>query len=161
MRDQSETPVSESEFYMWRTVFALAHVDHNVSEREVTLMSDILKDISFTDEQRAALEEDIKRKQDPAEMFKQISDEKDRLMFFQFAHDMVWVDGEYGREEQEIMLKLYQKHVLDTNVDDLIGKVKLELEDDSDQALEERVNRKDNKRILQSFRDRFLQERFS
>ncbi len=123
--------VTDSEFYMWRSLFALVHVDYRVTDEEVRFMAEALEDVPFSNEQRAVLEEDIKTPQDVVEMFSSISEPRDQAKFFNFAREIVWVDGDYGSEEQEVMLKLKEIHLKNAVVDDLIGFVDLELEDDS------------------------------
>ncbi len=124
--------VTDSEFYMWRTLFALVHVDHHVTDEEVRFMAEALEDIPFSDEQRDILSTDIKAPQDVVEMFSKITNSRDQAKFFNFAREIVWVDGDYGQDEQNIMLKLEEIHIKNTVVDDLIGHVELELEDDGE-----------------------------
>lgn len=124
--------INKSKFYMWRTLFAIAHVDDNVSAEEIRFMTGALEDLPFTSEQMAVLEKDIVERQDVVEMFTQIDDPNDQAAFFKFAREMVWVDGDYGEEEQEIMLKLKQEHVKHVDVDKLVDGLEMELESDSD-----------------------------
>ena len=51
--------VSESQFYMWRTLFAVAHADSIVADEEVAFMASVLNDINFTPEQTEVLKDDI------------------------------------------------------------------------------------------------------
>jgi len=125
-----ETGVSKSRFHMWRTLFAIAHADNIVTEEEIAFMAHVLEDIEFSDAQTAILKDDIHVPKDAEEMFKGITSQNDRIEFFEFARDLVWVDGDFGSEEQSVMIKLYQAHFKDTKVDDLVGTIGLELEDD-------------------------------
>lgn len=125
-----DTKVSESQFYMWRTLFAVAHADDIVTKEEVEFMAHVLEDVDFTDEQTAILKDDIVNAKDIEQMFKGITSQDDRVRFFEFARDLVWVDGDFGEAEQSVMIKLFQDHFRKTNVDELIGKVTLELEDE-------------------------------
>lgn len=150
--------ISDSQFHMWRTLFALAHVDHVVSKEELRFMVEVLEDLPFTAQQKEVLNTDIHHPQDPARMFAQISDQEDQIRFFRFAHDMVWVDGEFGTEEQEIMIRLQREHIRLTDIDDLVGKIDLELESDYDFEQTLRKDRKDAKKIVHSFRERFLRD---
>ncbi len=156
--------ISDSQFYMWRALFALVHVDHIVSNEEVRFMAEALEDIPFSRVQRDILIEDIHTAQDVLEMFIKITDPLDQARFFEFAHDLVHIDGEYGIEEQKIMLKLEEIHVRRTNVDDLIGHVNLQFEDEEGKGdgagsyqpqLPKRKNIKD---ITFSFREEFLKD---
>ena len=98
--------ITDSQFYMWRTLFAIVHVDDMVTEEEVHFMAEALEDIPFTPDQIAMLEEDMRTPQDVTEMFKGVTDAHDQNQFFQTARALVHIDGDYGAEEQEIMLKL-------------------------------------------------------
>lgn len=126
----TEAGVSKSKFHMWRTLFAIAHADNIVTEEEIAFMAHVLEDIEFSDAQTAILKDDIHVAKDPEEMFKGITDQCDRVEFFEFARDLVWVDGDFGSEEQSVMIKLYQAHFKDTKVDDLVGTIGLEFEED-------------------------------
>ncbi len=154
--------VSESEYYMWRTLFAVAHADHVVTDEEVRFMATALADVSFSEEQRAQLHEDAKNAQDIEAMYKMITEPKDQAAFFKFAHELVHIDGDYGEEEQEIMLRLKELHVQATDVDKLIGTVSLSLEDDGgsdgSDAFASGVSPKGFKDRVYSFRNAFVKK---
>ncbi len=130
-------PVSESKFFMWRTLFAMAHADDVVTDEELRFMTEALEDVPFSEAQKQILQKDISEPQDIVEMFGKIEDPRDQAAFFKFARDIVWIDGDYGTEEQEIMLKLKQEHIKHVNVDTLVGGLEMELE--SDHEMEDRV----------------------
>lgn len=155
-----QKPVTESQFFMWRTLFALAHVDRYVSNDELRFMAEALEDVPFSEEQKNVLTQDIKEPQDVFEMYKLIRDDTDRIEFFRFAHDMVWIDGDFGPEEQKIMLKLQEEQVRRTDVSDLVGKVNLKLEGEYDPDENRRPKKRDAKKIIHSFRERFLKDLF-
>ena len=48
-----------------------------------------------------------------------------------FAHDVVYADGDFGAEEQAILLKLQEIHAKNVDFDALIGKVDLEFDIDA------------------------------
>jgi hypothetical protein len=150
--------LTQSQFYMWRTLFALAHADNMVSAQEVRFMAEALEDVPFSPAQRAILTEDIKTPADVIEMFKNISNVKDQAKFFKFAHALVWADGDYGKGEQEVMLKLMKAHVGQHNLDDLIGKVDLELEDGTQKlpSLEQEKKNWKTRKMLKTFKTNFL-----
>ena len=153
-------PVSQSHFFMWRTLFSLAHADNIVTDEEVAFMANVLEEIDFTDEQMLILKDDIINAKDVGEMFKSITNSNDRMQFFNFARELVWADGDFGSEEQSVMIDLMQEHLKETNVDDLVGKITLELEDDSSIHKTAVNNNESNGRdnfidIITSFRKRF------
>lgn len=124
--------VSNSEFYMWRTLVATAHADNKLTNEEIRFLATALEDIAFTKEQNAQLVADIKKPQDVVEMFKGITDVQDQARFFQVARELVWIDGDYGEAEQAVMLKLKKAHVAQVDIDALIGKTGLKFEDKKD-----------------------------
>lgn len=122
--------ISQSQFYMWRTLFAVAHADNIVTDEEIAFMAHVLEDIDFSEEQTEILKDDISNPKDIEMMFRGITEQEDRSKFFDFARDLVWVDGDFGTEEQSVMIKLFREHFQNTDVDKLIGQVRLEFEED-------------------------------
>ncbi len=142
---------------MWRTIFAMAHVDGVVSAEEIRFMAEVLEDIEFSEEQKNTLRDDIHIPKDIIEMFGKITDPKYKLKFFEFARDLVWVDGDYGQDEQKIMLELFKKHMQDVDFDAMVGHVDLELEGESGGSgahHEPRTARP--KSVIQLFRQKFM-----
>jgi uncharacterized membrane protein YebE (DUF533 family) len=126
------TSVTDSEFYMWRTLVATAHADNKLTGEEIRFLAEVLEDVPFSKEQNAALVADIKNPKDVAEMFKRISDAKDQARFFRIARELVWADGDFGKAEQDILLKLKKAHIENVDVDALVGKTDLELDESSE-----------------------------
>ena len=145
--------VNESKFSMWRTLFAMAHADNIVTEEEIHFMVEALERVDFSPEQKSVLEEDVKTPQDIEAMFKGVTDAEDRAEFFKFARELVWCDGDFGEEEQAVMIKLKQAHMRETNIDDMVGNVKLELEEELPSYEDVELDG----RHKFSFRERFLQ----
>lgn len=150
--------ITESQFHMWRTLFAIAHADGVVTNEEIRFMVEAMEDVPFSAEQKKTLNDDIKIAQNPEEMFGRIADVRDQARFFQYARDIVHVDGDYGKAEQELLLKLKRIHLQRADVDQLVGNVTLELtepEKTSDYVKKEYSKKK---KIVFSFRKRFLEE---
>lgn len=152
-----QNEISESRFYMWRTLFAIVHADNVVTDEEVGFMAKALEDIAFSPAQEEILKDDIENPKDIEEMFEGITDLADRTAFFDLAHEVVWVDGNFDKEEQNVMIRLAQAHYRKTNVDELVGKVSLQLDEDYDAARDTPSDRANMKRAVHSFRARFLQ----
>lgn len=154
--------VTDSQFYMWRTLFAIAHADGVVTDEEVRFMAEALEDIPFSDEQMKTLNDDVRNAQGIEAMFAGIKDVKDQAVFFKLAHELVHIDGEYGLAEQSAILKLKEMHLQTANLDDLVGSVELELESDHDQepVFKNTTQKKTFKDVVHSFRDAFLASRF-
>jgi uncharacterized membrane protein YebE (DUF533 family) len=115
---------------MWRTLFALTHVDGDVSDEEVRFVAEVLEDVPFNNEQRAILNRDIHEKQDPAALFEKVIDAKDKADFFTLAREIVQADGDYGRAEQDIILALQKRQIAEVDLDSLVGSVELSFESD-------------------------------
>ena len=153
--------VNPSRFFMWRTLFAIVHADNVVAQEEVQFMAHVLEGIQFTDVQTAILKDDIENPKDVNEMFEGITNVNDRVEFFEFARDLVWVDGDFGVEEQSVMVQLQKKHIASAQFEDLIGSVSLELEDDAPQTVVAMpVKKKPHlQKMLSSFGEMFLGNR--
>ena len=46
--------ITESQFYMWRTLFAISHADNVVSDEEIRFMTEALEDLPFNAERSSA-----------------------------------------------------------------------------------------------------------
>ncbi len=157
--------VTESQFYMWRTLFAVAHADNVVTEDEISSIMRMLDEVSFSQEQAAVLKDDIVKAQDVVEMFKGVTEQGDRFKFFEFARELVWADGDFDEKEQSVMINLYKQQMKDTTVDALVGSVSLELEGE-EQAQKATVVIKTHTpsqpqetkgvSVISSFKERFL-----
>lgn len=155
--------VTESEFYMWRTLFAIAHADGHVTEEEVRFMAEAMEDVPFSLPQAEILKQDMRTPKDIIEMFTGVTDALDQARFFKFARELVWADGVYAHEEQNILLKLQQAHINSVNVDDLIGRIEMEFapEDPPVKDSGQRNRKRSPRDIIFSFRQHFLNARKS
>lgn len=117
--------VTNSEFYMWRTVFAVSHADGVVTDEEIRFMAEVLEDQSFSEEQKEILKDDIHNPKDPTEMFEQIGDVEDQAKFFEFARELVWIDGDFGGAEQKVMVDLIGEHIKTVDFEKLVQEVDL------------------------------------
>lgn len=150
--------LTESRFFMWRTIFAMAHADDDVSPGEIRFMAEALEDLELSEEQYATLKNDIHEAQPIEEMFKKVTESADQALFFSFAREMVWADGDFSPDEQELLMRLQRLHLEFVNVDDLVGSIELEFEDDSLEARKAaaRAPKKDNVHGDYHFREKFL-----
>lgn len=104
MEEQQE--MAESRFYMWRAVFAMAHVDGHVSPEEVEFASQYLENASFSEQQKQILRDDLVKPQDVGELLSRVTALPDQADFFQFSHMLAWKDGDYSWSEQNVMDRL-------------------------------------------------------
>lgn len=104
---QAGPPVmSESRFYMWRAVFAMAHADGVLAPQEHEMLSEFIEKRPFSPPQREVLKQDLEAPQDVEALFENISHEKDREDFFDLARALVWCDGNYAEQERVILERL-------------------------------------------------------
>jgi hypothetical protein len=125
---KKDAGVSDSEFNMWRAIFACAHADDVVTQEERRFMRKALNATAFSAEQRGVLEGDIEVKQDIAAMYKLVTDQEDRSRFFYFARMLFWCDGDFGQQEQAILTELGKAHFESVQVDKISKLAKFELE---------------------------------
>ncbi len=122
--------VTDSQFHMWRALFAVAHADNVVTDEEIKFMAHVMDEVDFSEEQAEILKDDLHHAKSAEEMFKKITKHQDREQFFEMARDLVWVDGDFDEMEQTVMVQLHKIHIRELNVDSLIGSVAFEFEDD-------------------------------
>ena len=98
--------LSKDEFYMWRTLFALAHIDEILTKEEKALIQSKLPVEELSDEQKQVLDGDGAIPQDPLQMFEHISDVRIQKNFFDIAYELVLVDGDYHKNEYSTIHQL-------------------------------------------------------
>lgn len=109
--EQFPTPDDEM-FALWRAVFALVHVDGNVSDEEISYIEKIKDAFSFTRKQKKIIKSDLKDKQNVAELFKEITKTNHQRQFFVMARTIIWCDGYLHELELEAVNKIV-KHLGD------------------------------------------------
>ncbi len=98
--------VGESEFFMWRAVFAFALVDNILSMQEQELLRSYLKVAPFSFEQIAILKSDFARPQNVEAFYKKITRSQDKEKFCILARALAWCEGDMHRQEQAILKKV-------------------------------------------------------
>jgi hypothetical protein len=98
------SPVNDSEFNMWRAVFAFAFVDHSLSLEEQELLQSYLNHVPFSKAQRDILHADFLEPPDVVNMYQKITEIRHRERFCALARALVWCEGDMDRQE-EIILK--------------------------------------------------------
>jgi len=99
----SDKGLPASQFYMWRAIIAMVHADGIVTPQELAFVQENTKDLPFSQAQRQVLLSDFQTPRDVFTMFSQITSPKDRRDFFVLARALCWADGEYDRQEKNIM----------------------------------------------------------
>lgn len=98
--------VTDSEFHMWRTLFALAFMDDVVSAEEKQLLKAYQSDALFNADQLETLRGDFMSPKDPVQMYAKITEQKDKLRFCALARTLIWCDGDPDRQEAEILRRV-------------------------------------------------------
>ena len=98
--------MSESRFYMWRAVFAMAHADGILAPQEHDMLTEFIEKRPFMPAQREILKSDLEVPQDIDALFDKISEDKDREDFFDLARALAWCDGNYAEQERVILERL-------------------------------------------------------
>jgi uncharacterized membrane protein YebE (DUF533 family) len=109
--------ISESRFYMWRGVVAIAHADGVVTPHEVSFINDFVKDRAFSKEQLNILGQDLQEPQHAYDMFTKITDRQDKTDFFSLARALSWCDGDYDDQEKVIIDRLEKENLISENKD--------------------------------------------
>lgn len=102
--------LSESRFYMWRAIFAIAHADGVVAPDELEFIQEHTANVPFSDGQKAILAKDLANPQNVVSMFKQVKNEQDIEDFFTLARILCWSDGDFDKQERKIMKQLADMH---------------------------------------------------
>ncbi|TVQ82076.1 MAG: TerB family tellurite resistance protein [Micavibrio sp.] len=117
------TPLSESRFYMWRTLVALVHADHKVMDEEREFFLGRFNSIPFTEEQENILKEDLDTPQEISELYAKIDCKEDRATLVYFARLLFWCDGEFHAQEEEILKHLKEKTISKLDLENVMAEV--------------------------------------
>lgn len=98
--------LSESRFYMWRAVFAMAHVDGTVTDEEIAFAEQYLGRAPFSAEQVQVLSDDLRAPKSVGEMLGHVSEPSDQADFFQFSQMLAWADGDYSAQEKALVERM-------------------------------------------------------
>lgn len=121
------TGISNSQFYMWRAVVAMAHADGVVTPHELSFINDYLKDMDLSAEQLKIIGLDLRNTQDVYEMFSKITSPQDQKDFFALARALSWCDGDFDAQEKHIIQTLEALHMND-DTRDLLAQSRGEVE---------------------------------
>lgn len=98
--------ITESEFYMWRAVFAFAYVDNVLSLEEQELLQSYLAQVPFSSAQRIILKEDLRDPKNVVGLYKKITSPEDKKRFCVLARAIVWCEGDVTEQERAILKKV-------------------------------------------------------
>lgn len=99
--------ISESEFYMWRAVFAFTFVDNSLSLEEQELLQSYLQKVPFSKDQLETLKNDMRNPgKDVVGFYRKITSPEDKKRFCVLARAIVWCEGDMAAQERAILKKV-------------------------------------------------------
>ena len=98
--------IHESEFAMWRAVFAFTYVDNMLSLEEQELLQTYLKKVPFSHDQIQILKKDLMEPKDVVTLYKKITRQEDKERFCVLARAIVWCEGSMLDQELAILKKV-------------------------------------------------------
>ena len=102
----SQSGISESDFYMWRAVFAFTYVDNVLSLEEQELLQTYLARVPFSKDQLNTLKQDLREPKDVVGLYKKITRAEDKERFCILARAIVWCEGDMLEQERAILKKV-------------------------------------------------------
>lgn len=102
----AQTGISDSEFYMWRAVFAFATVDGILSLEEQQLLQSYRHKVNFSMDQLEILRRDMTTPQDVMALYKKITEHEHKKRFCILARALSWCEGDMDMQEQAILKRL-------------------------------------------------------
>jgi len=98
--------VSESEFAMWRAVFAFSIVDNALSLEEQELLRSYLRTVPFSETQMDTLKKDFEAPQNVEAMYRKITNPEHKKRFCILARALVWCEGDMDMQEEKILRRV-------------------------------------------------------
>lgn len=115
--------ITQSRFHMWRAVVAMVHADGVVTPHELSFINDYLKDINLSADQLTIISQDLQTPQDVYDMFAHMTSVEDKRDFFALARALSWCDGDFSRQEKQIIKCLEESHI-DNETRDLLSETR-------------------------------------
>lgn len=98
--------MNESEFYMWRSVFAFAMADHTMPPAELDLLNEYRAEAKFSPEQLVRLRDDFLYPHNPEEFYNSITDDRHKKRFCAMARALAWADGDLSKQDETILKRM-------------------------------------------------------
>ena len=98
--------LSDSEFNMWRAVFAFATVDGILTLEEQQLLQSYRHKVAFSMQQLETLRQDMSKQQDVMTLYQKISHPDHKKRFCILARALSWCKGDMDKQEKALL-----KHV--------------------------------------------------
>jgi uncharacterized membrane protein YebE (DUF533 family) len=126
-------PLTESAFYMWRCIIAVAHADGAVQDAELEYLDKMFtqmhRDDALTAEQTEVLGQDLTTPQNVSELLKHVTDHGDRHQLIYYAALMAKANDDLDPGEEDIIRKLSAGEISDAEVDQLLKDIRKALDE--------------------------------
>ncbi len=106
MGESINQKVSDSEFYMWRAIFAFSLSDHVLTLEKQDLLQSYLTMSPFSATQLSTLKADFGRPQNVEALYKKITNPAHKERFCVLARALAWSDGDMQQQEAAILRKV-------------------------------------------------------
>ena len=120
MSEKINGGVTDSEFYMWRAVFAFSRLDNTISPEEQKILQPFTNSILFSQAQNDILKNDFQKPQDVEALYRKITDPKDKERFCVLARALAWCDGDMDKQEEAILKKVSCLSIAGCSDDDVL-----------------------------------------
>jgi len=129
-----DQPVSNSTFYMWRCIIAIAHADGTVQPEEKAYIERIIANMDraygLTDEQKKTFEQDFQTPQKISDLLPHINDPAVRSQLIYFGGLLAHADGIVTPQEDAILKKLHADQMASLDMDAIRKQVKAHVADE-------------------------------
>lgn len=109
----SPKPFTESHYYMWRAVIAVAHADGVVHDKEKELFDKVIHSVArsyaLTDEHLGTFTRDLQEAQDIYTLIPHISDPECKALLLFFSQIVASIDGSLAYDEATLVGRLHGK----------------------------------------------------
>ncbi|MDE1153087.1 MAG: TerB family tellurite resistance protein [Micavibrio sp.] len=127
-------PISNSQFYMWRCVIALAHADGMVQQAERDYINRVIAGMDrkngLTDEQKATFQRDLEVPQSISDLLTHINEPQWRGQLIYFGGLLARADGTLDPREDEILKKLRADQLNSLDLDRIRADTKVAVQDE-------------------------------
>ena len=95
----------ESEYYKWRTLIAMAHVDKRFMREEQQFLRDKIQNDAppaMSSQLMQEMAEDMLNPKPPDMLFDRIAQPQDKVQALILSHELFWADGDMDDSEEDI-----------------------------------------------------------
>ena len=131
--------LSESLFYMWRCVIAIAWTDGVLQPQERTYIDNVIANLDriygLDAAQKKIFQDDLKKPHRISDLLPRVTAPEDRASLIYFGDILAWADGQVTADEEDVLKKLHDDQMKKVDVD----KLRQEVEADIASRRKERV----------------------